>query len=516
MNNIFLTNLCNNHCPYCFARGKLKRSHQECVDGDFLSMADARLVAEFFEESKLISFLGGEPTLHPQFREITDIFVEKGYQIFLFTNGLFDRSIREFLSGQQQLFYVFNINDPALYREDQWRMILDNLGALREKVNSLALAIYDVEQDCSHVARLAIEYGIKAVKIAVAAPSHDDGNRRIPFEEKHRVAGRLAEFVERLSEAGILAYGECEKLKPCMFDDRSRERILASKWIGNLYVNKQCREGGNIDIGPDLTVWRCYSFPKSMGKRLTDFRSPEEIRDYSRQKYDLLFFNYYWLDRCFDCDYSMDQRCEGGCLLRILRKYEEREAYFYDHHYAEQLERAGDARLASLYENPSRIELANIEGRAPRLTVENARADGAEIVLTPFLHHFSPFDVTLFTVHGEARFFPSRIKVCAGPVRVALEPGGTGWRRTRCVTEADFLSEPWPIYETDFREITWLHPEITLPDPSAVAIYYTAIAEDGREIFCSLSPQGFSWLGWTSGSECLNVRDLVRSRRETL
>ena len=514
MHNIFLTNLCNNHCPYCFARGKLKQSLQECTEGDFLTMADARVVADFFRDKKQISFLGGEPTLHPRFEEITAMFLDMGYQVFLFTNGLFGKPIRDFLRGRQRVFHVFNINEPSLYQKEQWRTILDNLGALRENVNSLALAIYSIGQECSHIAALAREYGVKAVKIAVAAPGDDEGSLSIPFHEKHLAAGLLAGLVTDLSRTGILAYGECEKLKPCMFDDTSRDGILASEWVGNLYVNKQCRDGGNIDIGPDLTIWRCYSFQRSMGKKLTEFQTPEEIREYSRQKYDLLFFNYYWMDRCHDCEYALDERCEGGCLLRVYRKYEAREAYFYDHYYAELLEHAGDAGVTSLSENPRQVELANLEGHAP-VPAEAGQGRG-ELILTPFLHHFSPFDVTLFAAHGGVRVFPSRVKVYGAEVRGAPCHEGAAWRKTRCVREADFVSGPFLIYETDFRDIAWAMPEISLPGRAVLALYYSVMDENGREIFCSLSPQGFSWVSQTAVAGCISLQDLVRLRTVTL
>ncbi len=318
MSNLYLTFLCNNRCSYCFLMGKLKHNIADCVPADFLSLEDARIAAEFFRDDSEISFLGGEPTLHPGFIEIANIFLERGFRIFLFSNGRFDRTIREYLVSVENIFPVFNINEPASYPPDVWKRINRNLEALQDRINSLAISIYRVGQDTSYLVELVRRYGVKAVKIGLAAPAASARNECVPFAERHHLAMPLVELVEQLGDEGVITYGECEKLKPCMLDLSMKDRLFAAGWRGAVYINRQCRTGGNIDIAPDLTVWRCLSFPKSMGKKLTDFDSSEAIRQFSRAKYDHLLFDQYPAPECHDCDYALRHECEGGCMVRKI------------------------------------------------------------------------------------------------------------------------------------------------------------------------------------------------------
>jgi radical SAM protein with 4Fe4S-binding SPASM domain len=318
LNNLYLTFLCNNRCPYCFLTGKLRHDAAECSPEDFISIESARIAADFFRHDTDISFLGGEPTLHPKFREIADIFIDMGFKIFLFSNGRFESPVREYLSSSDRIFPVFNINHPASYPPDVWETIELNLEALKEKINSLAINIYRVGQETGYLLELVRRYGVKAVKIALAAPAGSGPNECVPFSERHRLALPLVELVEQLGEESVITYGECEKLKPCMLDSSLKDRMVAAGWRGAVYINRQCRTGGNMDIAPDLTIWRCLSFPESMEKKITDFDSPEAMRTYASEMYDHLLFDRYPSTECIDCPFARRRECEGGCMVRKI------------------------------------------------------------------------------------------------------------------------------------------------------------------------------------------------------
>ena len=511
MHNLFLTNLCNSRCPYCFARGKLKHRMEDCREEDFLSLEDARVAARFFKERGPVSFLGGEPTCHPRFREITELFLGDGYEIFLFTNGLFGEKTRRFLQTKEKIYHIFNVNAPGQYAGDGRQTVQDNVQALRQSVNSLAVTLYEADASYDHIVRMVKEHGIKAVKIGVAAPSDDNRNRRVPLEEKHRLARALAGLVTELSGLGVLTYGECEKLKPCMFDEESESRMRASRWKGSLFINKHCREGGNIDIGPDLTVWRCYSFPESLGKKLTDFASPEEMREYSRRKYEPLLFDYFALDECYECEYAIEKQCDGGCLLRKYRNYKRRERHFHDRCYAPLFGAADAKRVVSLYESPETAELANLDGVRRRDPGATVLATDCDLLVTDALHHFDPLNVTLYRVEPEVRLFPSRTEVYGVWMDGEGKPEIRRWRKTRPIADESFLSEPCLLYETDQREVRWREETMTAPAErrAELMIFYT-VHDKGEEIFRSTDSEGFVWRHPAEAGETFQMRSHVR------
>jgi radical SAM protein with 4Fe4S-binding SPASM domain len=494
MHNIFLTNLCNNHCPYCFAGGKLKHGIADCTERDFLSLDDAHLVARFFKGKGPINFLGGEPTCHPRFREITELFLGEGFEIFLFTNGLFDTDTRRFLQSKDKVYPIFNVNEPGQYTGSGRQTVDENVRGLRRNVNSLAVTLFDTSPRCDHIVRMVEEHGIRAVKLGIAAPSDDDRNRRVSLEKRRHLARPLADLVTALSRRDVITYGECEKLKPCMVDSGTEAQVRASRWKGSLFTNQHCRRGGNIDIGPDLTVWRCYSFPASLGKKLTDFASPEEMRECSRRKYQPLLFDYFALDQCYDCEHALERHCDGGCLQRKYRNYEQRERYFHDRCYAGVFRTADGKHVLSLYESPDITELANLHGaKGPGLRATGL-AEDCDLLVTDAVHHFQPLQVTLLPVAPSVRLFPDSVRVYGVWVEGEGMPMIRRWRKTLPVAGGSFLSTPVLLYETDHRNVYWREETMTAPIErrAELMIFYTARYE-GEEIFRSTASHGFVW-----------------------
>ena len=78
MANILLTEKCVRSCPYCFAKEYMKESEQS-----MLSWEDLIYIIDLLQisDEKNVSFLGGEPTLHPLF-----------FQALVFSNHSFQRS----------------------------------------------------------------------------------------------------------------------------------------------------------------------------------------------------------------------------------------------------------------------------------------------------------------------------------------------------------------------------------------------------------------------------------------
>ena len=82
-----LTPVCNFRCPFCYARvspEELKRRNIQIMDFDGWK----RYIDEFARmNAMLLSFTGGECTLHPDFCRLYRYAYEKGFTINVFTNG---------------------------------------------------------------------------------------------------------------------------------------------------------------------------------------------------------------------------------------------------------------------------------------------------------------------------------------------------------------------------------------------------------------------------------------------
>ncbi len=512
MNNLFLTTLCTNRCPYCFGIGKVKYSRAECTPADFISLADAHFAADFFQANRSISLLGGEPTLHPEFRAITDHFLDRGYKIFLFTNATFGPELRRYLKDKERIFYVVNVNERNTYAAAKWRNVEANLKALQKNITSLALTLYRIDQQPDFIVDLALRHGVKAVKIGIAAPSSDGRNRKIAFSRKHLLAATVLELVKRLSEAGIMPYGECEKLKPCMVEGGFAEQMRAFGWHGHPFKSKQCLEGGNINVGPDLRVWRCFPFQKPVGK-LSHFSSPREMRSRIKAYFDPILFQYFPLPKCYDCLYALTHHCEGGCLNRTIERAKRRLTRYFRKDYSTAFDDWKGRNVALAERSPVFSEWVLTEGIMPEPAAKGS--DRIDCVVTDLLAEFDPLHPALLDVPQTVAVFPALIQVHAMVVETCRDLTVPGWRRTLWQKDDRVSAGPFPIFETDMRSIRWRRGEVAI-DPGgphrALLLFYTAFAGDGRKIYTSLAPQGFVRLYPIRQERILNIQDAASPR----
>lgn len=135
MANIILTNYCNLKCPYCFASKMMttKEKSENEIKIDTLIK-----ILNWLEKSpgeKRIGLIGGEPTLHSNFKEILKIinnFCETtNKDSILFTNGIYLKKYLKYISPKMSI--LLNINTPKAMTEKQYFDLLEVLDILYKK-----------------------------------------------------------------------------------------------------------------------------------------------------------------------------------------------------------------------------------------------------------------------------------------------------------------------------------------------------------------------------------------------
>lgn len=122
--NIVLNSSCNLSCKYCFAKEILSNN-------DFISLDNIIYIVDYLKhsEKKVISLMGGEPTLHPQIISIIEKFRAEEFTISLKSNGLWNTKIKEYLSSlpENELFILLNVNPPSTYSPKEIETLNSNL-----------------------------------------------------------------------------------------------------------------------------------------------------------------------------------------------------------------------------------------------------------------------------------------------------------------------------------------------------------------------------------------------------
>lgn len=102
---IYVTEKCNAHCENCF--NAASRTNTEMTLDDFESLC------KWLRENKIesLKLMGGEPTLHTNFKELVEISQKYFDRIGIFTNGLNDNFNNISLRENDSIIYNFRFNN---------------------------------------------------------------------------------------------------------------------------------------------------------------------------------------------------------------------------------------------------------------------------------------------------------------------------------------------------------------------------------------------------------------------
>lgn len=286
----------------------------------FISLPDFEKCLKFLQRSRLrvISLLGGEPTLHPDFLGILDLLKRNGFftHIRLFTNGLFSDSVLEYLAAFEgpELRLAVNVNHPSDYLPGQWERVEKTLEVLGPKMVGVGYNIYHRDNDFDFLMDLFLKYRLKPhVRLGLTQPIMGVNNRHLPIEDFSAVAGEIVAIAERFTRHKLFFSFDCG-FPFCMFTLSQHQKLLSCA----IHFRSLCSP--IIDIGPDLTIWRCFPLSRLKNRHLDEFETRMDAEFY----YQNLLSNYRQFGiypQCSDCDYKREDLCCGGCLSRVLREF---------------------------------------------------------------------------------------------------------------------------------------------------------------------------------------------------
>jgi MoaA/NifB/PqqE/SkfB family radical SAM enzyme len=302
--NIYINNYCNQACPYCFAKDYMHASGREEMSFD-----DFKRVIRFLEKSDFprLRLEGGEATLHPYFTRFAEYALHRGFQISLFTNGLFPAEIQKFIRKRAASFQLcWNVNEPGFYREENWGRLLANIRALRSlRACALGVNIYRHDQDLGYMYDLCKKYPPRYLRVVFAHHVGGDARQKvIAHSDLSRKTREVTELVRRVAvDLSIPTVFDCGFI-PCMWSDEQLGVLMkCAVRIGS------CSLCPGIDYR--LRVMHC--FHTDSGRPLPRFSSLREVHDYLdryKKRYDGLYLD----EKCERCVQRRIGVCDTGCL----------------------------------------------------------------------------------------------------------------------------------------------------------------------------------------------------------
>jgi len=310
MANIILTNLCNIKCPFCFA------SENNELNLTFFDPLKSWKISSFIS-SKEFRFCGGEPTLTPNIKEITEAILDSGRNIFIMTNGIWPESFHNFIKTipvkyQNRISYLFNLLHPSFYKESDLNKILSNLDIVNPLLITLGLTIYKDDFEYQYLLDLAKEFRIKRLRWSVAAPNISN-NVELLEPYFYKISERICEMYELCNKMDILITNDCNYIQPCYFRQQQLTKVLIKN-----NVKFSCSAFSPVDIGPDGKAWRCYGLYSILQKDIAHFADEMQLERYFTRRVRLLD-NMHAYKECKDCTYWRNG-CDGGCFVYRIKK----------------------------------------------------------------------------------------------------------------------------------------------------------------------------------------------------
>lgn len=314
MTNILITNDCPRNCTFCFAKSRLGgRSEGDIMQ--FMSRADLRKVMDFLERSGEMNLrlLGGEPTRHPEFKEMVQEAIDRDFQVQIFSNLMMPQETADFLASPNIINRIAFLANVSLQPDDE-PADKEKVAYALEKIGTrvhVGITITSPEFEYDYLIRMIDQYKLKRrIRIGIAQPIVGEKNSYLAPQEYRKAGKAIVAMAEECVKHDILIGFDCG-MTLCMFSEQELGK-LQLKSEGLRIVCEPI-----IDFGPELDIWHCFPLSEIWNSHLQGFKNRNEIVRFYREKV-ARYKTFGCREECLSCIYLKRGQCHGGCLAHAL------------------------------------------------------------------------------------------------------------------------------------------------------------------------------------------------------
>ena len=260
MANIFLTSKCNLKCPYCFADEFVNKEFSE------FSIENFKKVVEFIKtkSDERVGLIGGEPTLHPNFRDFIRILDEDEniQDVIIFTNGLeIDKYINDIKA--EKFGVLINCNSPSNLGNIHFKKLEDNLKLLKKEFKDkifLGINLYSDKTDYNYIFELLKLMNLHRLRFSTAIPNVSKENTKDILQSFKDIKPYVFQFFKDCIKNEIVPTNDCNSFPDCFYTVEDKKVLIQLNMISNKYNIKpdtisSCHTCSPvIDILPDLNA----------------------------------------------------------------------------------------------------------------------------------------------------------------------------------------------------------------------------------------------------------------------
>ncbi len=311
MANLSITNVCNKQCVYCFANDTKNEYGKSYMDEHTFDMALAYLKRSGLMQVRL---LGGEPTLHPHFIEFVKKSLDNDFSIMLFTNGLMNNKVLEFLATipTKKISILLNTIHPIENNHSGMERQQHTMRTLGRKVIA-GVNLYSAKQELDYLLNYIKEFNLKKeIRLGISHPVLSQNNTFLHPKDYPKIGKNIVEFKYKVKANGIRLGFDCGFV-PCMF---------GSEYFDLL--SEELKKAGTcchpiIDMLSDGSFISCYplnNLKKLMIHDELDANMLIHSFEIALAPYkDIGIYPY-----CTSCQ-LFKSRCNGGCIASRMQRF---------------------------------------------------------------------------------------------------------------------------------------------------------------------------------------------------
>lgn len=317
--NIFVTDSCNNNCPYCFAQEfmhhRIELSEENAMN--FIAFLK-RNKKELHKVLPELNIMGGEPFLYKKLgwfiKKIKSSREKLVNDFIIFTGGIFPTKNLELLNGVGNVEVCLNLNEKKTYAsENAYNLVIKNLKTMIDKKYlqvGLGYNIASLDFNGEEIIDTAKRFGIDHLRIAIASPVYGSDNPHIVHPEQYKeLSPKVFKFIQKCHANGLRVNLDC-RIPYCFFTERQIGWFVTHNQHISEGIKSCACGGGPLCISPDLKVSKCTVF-HTTNADLEMFSSVYDINGWVLNAIDHKFGNPDLFPKCETCPHK--KRCSGGC-----------------------------------------------------------------------------------------------------------------------------------------------------------------------------------------------------------
>ena len=328
MPNIMLTEVCNLRCPYCFANEFVNKNPNHITLENFKKALDFIATDP---NNRVVGLIGGEPTIHPQFKEILKTIIEdpRFDRATVYTNGIaVDKYWNEL--SHRKFGFLINCNSPKDIGQANFDKMVKNIDEMifdkymGERV-SLGINIYKPDFDFGYILDLLKKYKMNHLRFSITVPNMDEQRNKNALRYFDKFKEPMKRFFKVMLESGIVPHYDCNKMPSCMVDEEDiiefkkyfsapGDNQMLPPPMDNAINSDIVHCSPVVDICHDLTAIRCFGLSEYTKVKISDFAGFADLRNYYINTIDAFACNTACDQGCADCYRRKTLKCFGGCL----------------------------------------------------------------------------------------------------------------------------------------------------------------------------------------------------------